>query len=341
MLNSRDKLHLLQGNSSLKQLISLCPEIWRETGTEINQRLAGGIPGEAASGSLNGYIKELNAKADTWKAPLAASRNNLGMVDRAFPDLIKARMAWLALQNYSLAVLGGKTKGSIRFNLWNGTILQKLLFKQGFERKPVSLFWYHLVWPLISQKKILMRLVYKKGIYCFYSSELIRNLSRLIREAGCGPDAPALEIAAGDGTLSQFLRSETLPIIATDNLSWETSARSAAELAANRVIDLDAASAIRKFQPSVVICSWPPAGNNFERQVFLNTFTRLYIVIGSRHQFASGNWDDYLRYARVGKETGGNDSNSRPFTLDWDEKLSKTVLPRELDNAVLIFRRKI
>jgi hypothetical protein len=360
MLSTREKLGLLLGKHSLKHLIEACPDIWRETGTEINQRLAGlsgaargGAPGEVASTSLNAYMRELNDKAEAWKRPLAASRNNLGMVDRAFRDIIKSRMAWMALQNYYLAALGGQAKGTIRFNWLNGTLLQRLLFRQGFERKPVSLFWFSLVWPLISQKKILMRLVYRKGIYCFYSRRLVGGLAKLARTAlaGLPPAAPdrsqVLEIAAGDGTLSRFLSAAGVPCLATDDLSWDASARAVKELPAGSVEALDAVDALRRHRPAVVFCSWPPAGNQFERQVFQNPDTRLYVVIGSRHQFASGNWHDYLHWAEpVGpgvvpttiEETAGGDT--RPFTLELSPELSRAVLPRELDNAVLIFRRK-
>lgn len=360
MLSTREKLVLLLGKPGLKQLIAACPEIWRETGTEINQRLAGlagtgkdAAPGEAASTSLNAYIQELDAKAETWKTTLAASKYNLGMVDRAFRDLIKARMAWLALQNYYLAALGGQSKGTIRFNWLNGTLLQHLLFRQGFERKPVSLFWHRLVWPLITQKKILMRLVYRKGIYCFYSRRLVKALAILIRQTlDALPDEavgaqPVVEIAAGDGTLSRFLRAEGCPCLATDDLSWESSARAVRDLPPDSVLPLDAAAAIRTHHPAVVICSWPPAGNSFERQVFLSPHTRLYIVIGSRHQFASGNWHDYLRFAEpLGPHTvpatleAGPRGGKFPFTVELSEELSRAVLPRELDNAVLVFRRK-
>ena len=44
-----------------------------------------------------------------------------------------------------------------------------------------------------------MPLVQPQGIYCFFSGAFVRELAKLIG------DRPALEIAAGDGTLSRFL----------------------------------------------------------------------------------------------------------------------------------------
>jgi len=51
-----------------------------------------------------------------------------------------------------------------------------------------------------------------------------------------------------------------------------------------------------------------------------------YPVISSRHQFAAGNWSDYLSQAS--------------FSLAEDKKLSGLVLPPELEGAVYVFRRK-
>ena len=51
----------------------------------------------------------------------------------------------------------------------------------------------------------------------------------------------------------------------------------------------------------------------------------LYVVVGSRHRFATGNWDTY--------------EQQTAFALTTDEDLSKLVLPPELDGAVYVFRR--
>lgn len=333
MLAAHEKLRLIQGEKSLKRLIQVCPDLWQETGNAINQRLGTVSRTGVHSGNadnLNSYVQDLAAKADGWLAPLKKARWNLGMVERAFPDLIRARMARLALQNYYLGALAGKG-GKIRFNWWNGTLLQKLLFHHGFERKPVNLFWYDLLWPLVSQKKILMRLVYKKGIYCFYSRRFIRDLVALVRELSqeSSPTNSILEIAAGDGTLARFLRNAGLETIACDDYSWEATAK----VAPDEVLKLDAASALRQFKPKVVICSWPPAGNQFEREVFATTDTLLYVVIGSRHQFASGDRSAYATAVGTAERPG-------KFSLVVDTRLAQGILPRELDNEVLVFRRR-
>ena len=87
----------------------------------------------------------------------------------------------------------------------------------------------------------------------------------------------------------------------------------------------DAKEALKKRQPEVVVCSWPPANNRFERSVFSTRSVHLYIVIGSRHRFAAGNWATYQEQDK--------------FDFEEVPELSELVLPPELDAAVYICRR--
>ena len=92
------------------------------------------------------------------------------------------------------------------------------------------------------------------------------------------------------------------------------------------VIKLDAREALATYAPEVVICSWPPSQNDFERAVFDTPSVQMYIVIGSRHQIAFGNWRDYRLQSA--------------FDLQEDKELGSLVLPPELESAVYVFRRK-
>lgn len=65
-------------------------------------------------------------------------------------------------------------------------------------------------------KKIVMPLFSKKGIYCFYSKELITELKKIIGVKPC------LEIAAGNGVLTTFLNQYGVQLIATDDFSWKS-----------------------------------------------------------------------------------------------------------------------
>lgn len=227
---------------------------------------------------------------------------------------VRHQLAVAAVKQLSLAAITGVHDGRVRFNLFNGKLAQRLLFDGGgFVRKPVSRFWFRLLWPLVWQRRFLMPLVAKRGIYCFYSKPLVKALATLIGDRDC------VEIAAGDGTLSRFLADAGVRITATDDHSWSDVRFPAS------VIREDAKVSLRTRGCEVVLCSWPPAGNSFERAVFAASSTELYIMIGSRHEFASGNWAAYREQTA--------------FTYAEAPELSRLVLPPELDAAVYVFTR--
>jgi hypothetical protein len=121
--------------------------------------------------------------------------------------------------------------------------------------------------------------------------------------------------------LTRFLVDRRIAITATDDQSWKHEVNYP-----EFVVKRDAQEALREYTPEVVLCSWPPAGNTFEQQVFRTKSVQMYIVIGSRHRFAAGNWEAYQAQST--------------FEFAEDTRLSRLVLPPELDAAVYIFRRK-
>ncbi|MCX5909852.1 MAG: SAM-dependent methyltransferase [Deltaproteobacteria bacterium] len=285
------------------------PGDWENVGRELVAALADG-----KAQRVNDLAVKAKLVADNWRDRIRKSHNSPEVIENALPYLIRSRMLLLALEKCYLAAATGKKSGKIRFNLINGYIIQKLLFSRHLTRKPASLPWFRFWWPFITQKRILMPLVQAKGIYCFYSRKLIQELAVLIGDRAC------LEMGAGDGTLSLFLNEEGVRSIATDDYSWKHAIQYP-----ETVERLDAKQALAKHQPKAVICSWPPPGNSFERSAFAVPAVELYIVIGSRYPFASGNWEDYAA--------------QKNFAWEVDEKLSRFVIPPELDSAVLIFRR--
>jgi hypothetical protein len=298
-------LQWLHKNPELKELCAAYPDEWERVQGELGTVLGQGRPEE-----LQAYLKRLSMQeALPARGPVSKKAS-----DSSLRQIIRYRMAHSAVKQHCIAIATGIESGKVRFNLLNGFVAQKLLFADGLERKPVSMFWFRMLWPLIWQKRLLMPLVQPEGIYCFYSKQLIVALAEKIGTLSC------LEIAAGDGTLTRFLAHQGVQIKATDDYSWEHSVRYP-EWVARR----DAKEALRLHTPEVVICSWPPAGNNFERQVFRTRTVQLYIVIGSRHRFAAGNWGDYRQQTT--------------FSCEEDRELSRLVLPPELDAGVYLFRR--
>ena len=308
-VGSRDPdsvMQWLKKNPGFKELRAAYPDEWEGVQADLAAILPRNDPEE-----VQAYLKRLSRQGPVP----AGGRGSKKTADGAVRQIIRYRMALSAVKQHSIAIATGIESGKVRFNLLNGYIAQKLLFVEGLERKPVSMFWFRMLWPLIWQKRLLMPLVQPEGIYCFYSQQLIEALADLIGARSC------LEIAAGDGTLTRFLVQRGVQVQASDDYSWEHSV-SYPEWVAR----LDAKEALRLYAPEVVICSWPPAGNSFERQVFRTRSVQLYIVISSHHRHAAGNWGDYRQQTA--------------FSFDEDTQLSRLVLPPELDARVYLFRRK-
>ncbi|MBI5582455.1 MAG: SAM-dependent methyltransferase [Deltaproteobacteria bacterium] len=296
--------------AGLQELIDRYPREWEAVGGELTASLA-----EGRIDKLNDQALKAAAAAALWKGRLHRDSQNPKLIEQALPQLRRSRLWLLALEQCALAAATGRASGKIRFKFFNGLLIQKLLFRQGLERKPVSLTGFRFCWPLISQKRLLMPLVQSRGIFCFYSKKLVTEMAALIAGRSC------LEIAAGDGTLSRFLTEAGVPVRPTDDYSW-THVIDFPE----RVEKRTAAAALKRYRPQAVICSWPPPGNPFEQEVFSTPSVELYLVVGSRHAFASGNRQAY--------------ENRKNFDLEISQRLSRYVLPPELDSAVLIFRRK-
>ncbi len=300
----------LKTNPSLDELCSRYPKEWATVQQEISAIVERGVAEE-----LKAYLERISTYASPDKTSPGHRQKNR---ETALSQFIRSRMAHEAVKKLCLSTLAadaGVTRGKLRFNLLNGYIAQKLLFARGLERKPVSLFWFRLFWPLVWQKKRLMPLVQPRGIYCFYSRALVKALAEMIASGRC------LEIGAGDGTLTRFLKDQGVQLTATDNHGWNNAVKYP-----EWVIKLDAREALTTYTPEVVICSWPPSQNDFERYVFNTPSVQLYIVIGSRHPFAFGNWKDYRQQSA--------------FDFEEDIKLGALVLPPELGAAIYVFRRK-
>jgi hypothetical protein len=292
----------LKTNPTLDELCARYPGDWSAVQDEIAAIVRRGVPEE-----LQRYLERLSSRSTQPIQP-----------DEAVSQFVRSRMAHEAVKKLSLSALAadtGATGGKLRFNWFNGFIAQRLLFSRELERKPVSLSWFRLFWPLVWQKKRLMPLVQPRGIYCFYTRELVEELAKMIDSRSC------LEIGAGDGTLTRFLKARGVQVTATDNHGWNNSVSYP-----DWVLRLDACAALIQYKPEVAICSWPPAQNDFERCVFETPSVQLYVVIGSRHRFAFGNWESYRK--------------QRDFELVEDPRLARLLLPPELESAVLVFRRK-
>jgi hypothetical protein len=259
--------------------------------------------------------EELRAYLTRTVTPGIPAQDRLRPKEARLSTQIRQHMMIAAVNQACLAASTGVTQGKIRFSGMNGRALQKLLFAHGLERKPVSMLWFRLVWPLVRQRRLLMPLVRPQGIYCFYSSALVAELAGLIG------DRPCLEIAAGDGTLTRFLTAAGVKITATDDHSWDGDVHYP-----DSVLRQNAAQALRIHKPEVVISAWTPPRNTFEKHVFTTPSVQTYITIGSKDESAAGNWTTYR--------------SQTDFEMIEDQRLAAGVLPPELDGAVIVFQRR-
>jgi len=297
-------------SAPLDWLMENFPEDWEVVGKELVEATATKRP-EA----LEAFVRSVKEAARPYEQRAQNSGKNPQVLATALPFLVRKRMAILSAQRALQAAAMGASPGRRRFGLWSGFLVQRLFFSQGLVRKPVSMRQFRWLWPLVTQKRLLMPLVQPRGMYAFYSRELIAALAHLC------DGRPALEIGAGDGCLATFLQTAGVEVRATDDHSWPQNIRYP-----ESVEKLDAASALEQYQPKVVVCSYPPPKNTFEQAVFKTDSVDLYIVITTKHQFAAGDWQAYEGQTR--------------FQMNADPDLSSLILPPEIDPLLLLFRRR-
>lgn len=295
-------------SATLEQLSTDFPVEWKAVGEKLVEVSKQGPT------ALEQLVQAARANAKAWRDKLAASHGNPQVLEAALPAVIAARLTVLAVEQMLQAAATGVVSGPVRLGLWSGLLIQNLLFAKGLERKPVSMTAFRLLWPLVFDRRKLMPLVQQRGIYCFYSKELVAALAGLIG------DRPTVELAAGDGTLTRFLSNAGVSIQATDDFSW-----SHAVTYPEQVQKLDAVRALATLQPRAVVCSFPPPNNTFEQRVLADPRVERYLVVSTKHRFAAGTWSAY--------------EQAKGWKWRVDEALSTLVVPPELDPAVLVFER--
>jgi hypothetical protein len=301
---SAETAEWLRSNPSMEELAEAYPDVWAQARLDVEQILS------------RDDAEEIKAYISQASRPEAALPGRARSLAERLIHEARRQMTVHLLKQAILSASTGVREGRVRFNLVAGLLAQRLLFRHDLERKPVPLTAFRAIWPLLrGQRRLLMPLVQPKGIWCFYSRPLVTRLAALIG------NRPCLEIAAGDGTLSRFLTDAGVDVTATDDYSWSDSITFP-----DAVLCQDARTALRLHRPRVVICSWPPAGNDFEQHVFTTAEVEQYIMIGSRHQASTGNWAAYR--------------NQTGFAFAEDPALSRLVLPPEVDHAVYVFTRR-
>jgi hypothetical protein len=301
--------------ASFEQLQQQYPEHWQRVGPRVVTATASGQQG------LLRFVQQQQAAATLARTALQRSGRH---ADTAVTQLIEARLALLATATVLQAAAvelsttspGAGSVGPQRFGWWSGTVINRLLFVRGrgLQRVPVDIRLFRALWPLVPQRRLLMPMVQPHGIYCFYSRQFVDELKALIGTRSC------VEIAAGDGTLTRFLRHNGVNVTAYDDHSWAHTIDFPDDVA-----QLDAVEVLQRHRPQVVLCSFPPADNRFEERIFKTASVEAYVVVTTKHRGTSGN-------ARAWQE-------QTAFVGGPDAHLSSLIVPPELDPEVHVYRR--
>lgn len=296
---------------TLEDIAEKYPDEWDKVQKEVCKILA-----SREAKTISSYAIKSKKHAEIWKERIRKSGNNPKVLKTATPHLIRCRLSHLALNKYFDALTQKKTKSksqNIISSIYYILIFKRYFTKKRFDVPPINLRTHRYLWKFVKNKESILGKAYREGVYCVFSKQLIEGLSNIL------DGEETLEIAAGDGALTSFLRKKC-KIRATDDHSWKKKIEYD-----HSVEKIDAIAALDKYKPSAVISCFPPAPNGFEKKVFTCESVNLYIVIGSRHDYASGDFKTY--------------STQEYFSWETSIELTNSVFPREIDPCIYIFRR--
>ena len=290
---------------ALKQLAQLHPEIWQDVITNLRKNVASGRGEALATWRQDAFVTLARLRANLPK--------DLGSDSI---DLLRAQMTLLAIDQFVDVTTG---KSGLNPSLRDRTIM-RCLIRPRILNHVGSTEEFDRRWDWLNDKIWGAADLQRQGIWSVPTLELVDRFSDHCH------GKKVLELGAGRALLYSALRARGLDITGVDDGSWNIGSSGAKSLAGRNIETMDAREAVNSVRPEVVLCSWPPAGNPFEEDVFESPTVRLYLVVLSRHSFASGNWLAY--------------KNQNKFECSISEPLNKLLRPLETEQQVLIFRRK-
>ena len=222
----------------------------------------------------------------------------------------------LALEQYARAVQQETLKTGGAAGLRDRLLLRLLILPMATARRALPYRLHRMAWRLLRNPAAATAMLLQAGCYLIAPVELIKSLGTLVGSR------PTLEIGAGRGTLASSLRRSGIDITAVDDFSWADRLPMG-----SGVLQMDGREALERFKPQVVICCWPPPDNNFEQEIFSSPEVQDYLVIVSRHRYASGDHQAYAgaKEFRCVQATG---------------QLAEMLLPHEAESVLYIFSRR-
>ena len=290
---------------SLADWASLHPDLWQGIVDDLKYRV---------KNNQAHTLGRLRHEAQTKISSLVTTPKSIGHWHDK--ENVKAQMTLLAIDQFSDAMTGkiGR-KAPLQDRLVLSAGLLPFLSRgtcPGLRR--FDQLWSYLKDPLWAAGELQ-----RQGFWSVPSQEFLRRMTEHFQ------GRPVLEIGAGRGLLTSGLKKMEVNVTGIDDFTWQQS-RTTVKGASGLIKMASAEEALRSFNPSVVICSWPPPDNNFEKIVFTTHSVDLYLAIVSKHRFAAGTSESYRQ--------------QQSFTCSTSEVLNRLLRPLELEQQVLIFRRK-
>lgn len=289
---------------TLKQLSDRHPAVWQDVAAGLKERVSGGRA-EQLLAWRQGALSDLQ------------NARRLGHFDN--PDVavsvIKAQMTLLAIEQFCDVMSG---RAGVKPRMRDVMVMNFLFFARMKAGHVFSSESFDRVWSWIKDPIWAASELQRQGVWSVPTQDLSEKMAALCQ------GRRVLEVGAGNGLLCHSLKRHGVDITAVDDESWSLGGKSIRARGVE-VQTMDATQALKQFSPEVVICSWAPVGNLFEREIFRTKSVQTYLVISSRHSFASGNWGAYRE--------------QKAFNCSTSEPLNSLIRPIEIEQQLLIFRR--
>lgn len=298
---------IMDPGASLETIAGAFPREWA-----VVQDATAALVKQGRPDLVSEHLFKAQSTISDWNRKLKACAKPHTLLPQAVPQMATARLTLLVLESLyrrALARHDGRAP-----NFLDNLISQALFFDRSRRRRSPSRLLFECLWPIVRGKAAISAAIQGMGIYCVFTREFGRELKRLINGRAC------VELGAGDGTLTLLLEAYGVSVQATDDYSWEKRIRYP-----EWVQKSTAEQALERYAPEVVLCSWPPPGNQFEKHIFATKSVKLYIAVVSKHRYAAGNWLTY--------------QSQKSFAWQAEPGLTRLLVPHEWDHEVLVFRR--
>lgn len=172
-------------------------------------------------------------------------------------------------------------------------------------KKPTQ-FWKKTVLPSYEFVELKMReqehdmfsFCHEERIFQLWNLEYICCLvDEILERVGKGL---VLEVCAGDGQLTHWLKQRGVNILAADNFSWGKDSKTKNQIQAIFPVErMEALEAIDFYKPEMVIVSWLPYGSDLDVKI-LKKQIPYFIVIGEGQYGCTGSVEFWEKYEKLG-----------------------------------------